>query len=295
MGGNGRQWAAMGGRGDRCLPMPPIAALVSISHVSSPMMSPKDRNKRERRWQTSQERARVAAELIEEAESLTETPAIASRRDVARDAQPPPIRVAQGLATPAVTSKLDDAETSPPPPPPEPPPPPAPAAAPTSTSADDPLYISAREATERGEMERAATSYRDLLAKDPNHVKARNNLALILDARGDREGALIELDRALETDPDNSALLLNRAAVLGATVRDAAAPRALQRVLRNDPANVEALFTLGIVLTRRGMWREGTDQLKRAVELEPGRAAAWYYRSEEHTSELQSRVDNSYV
>jgi len=28
-------------------------------------------SRRERRWQTSQERARVAAELIEEAESLT--------------------------------------------------------------------------------------------------------------------------------------------------------------------------------------------------------------------------------
>src|ERR1051326_1691025 len=128
MGGNGRQWrqwAAMGGRGDRCLPMPPIAALVSISHVSSPMMSPKDRNKRERRWQTSQERARVAAALIDEAESLTGTAAIAPPRDGARDDQPPPIRVPQPLAPPAVTSKLDDAESSPPPAPPEPPPPPA--------------------------------------------------------------------------------------------------------------------------------------------------------------------------
>jgi cytochrome c-type biogenesis protein CcmH/NrfG len=34
------------------------------------------------------------------------------------------------------------------------------------------------------------------------------------------------------------------------------------------------------VLTRRGMWREGIDQLRRAVELEPGRAAGWYYLGE---------------
>ena len=47
--------------------------------------NPKDRDpKRERRWQTSQERARVAAELIEEAESLTQTGAIATPDDVAR-------------------------------------------------------------------------------------------------------------------------------------------------------------------------------------------------------------------
>src|SRR2546422_8852821 len=65
----------------------------------------------------------------------------------------------------------------------------------SATGADDPLYVAAREASERGEMERAAASYRDLLARDPKHVKARNNLALILDARGDRDGALAELDR----------------------------------------------------------------------------------------------------
>src|SRR5882672_348859 len=192
--------------------------------------------RRERRWQTSQERARVAAELIEEAESLTQTGAIATPTDVHRDNQPPPLRVAQSVATPASsgpTDRLDDGEGSEASPPPLPPPPPPASSAPepSAPAADDPLYLAAREASERGEVDRAAASYRDLLARDPKHVKARNNLALILDARGDREGALTELDRALETDPDNAALLLNRAAVLAALLRYAAAQRDLQRVL----------------------------------------------------------------
>lgn len=68
------------------------------------MNNGKDRDpKRERRWQTSQERARVAAELIEEAESLTQTAAIATPADVARDGQPPPIRVAPPIANPGPT------------------------------------------------------------------------------------------------------------------------------------------------------------------------------------------------
>src|SRR5207249_7347406 len=212
------------------------------------MNNPKDRSpKRERRWQTSQERARVAAELIEEAESLTQTGAIASPNDVARDEQPPPLRVVHSLATPApdrATAKLDDEEPQEPrvPPPQLPPPPPSSRPSePPAPAADDPLYIAAREASDRGEVERAAAAYRELLARDPKHVKARNNLALILDARGDRDGALAELDRALESEPDNSALLLNRAAILGATVRYAAAQRDLQRVLRADPHNVESL------------------------------------------------------
>src|SRR5213595_4312184 len=106
------------------------------------MNNSKDRGpKRERRWQTSQERARVAAELIEEAESLTETAAIASPNDVARDELPPPLRVAHGIATPAssvITSKLDDGENAEPPPPPPAPPAPTEAVGPP---AEDPQYI----------------------------------------------------------------------------------------------------------------------------------------------------------
>src|SRR5690242_21795731 len=101
------------------------------------MNNPKDRSpKRERRWQTSQERARDAAELIEEAESLTQTGAIASPNDVARDQQPPPLRIARPPATPGpmdVTARLDDGE------PPEPPhAPPLPPAPPSSTAAPEP-------------------------------------------------------------------------------------------------------------------------------------------------------------
>src|SRR3989442_15228371 len=102
---------------------------------------PQGGSRRERRWQSSQERARVAAELIEEAESLTQTGAIATPKDVARDGQPPPLRVAQPVATPApldVTDRLEDEEPPPPsepvgaapPPPPRPPPPPPPPAPP---------------------------------------------------------------------------------------------------------------------------------------------------------------------
>src|SRR6266496_4037664 len=152
--------------------------------------------RRERRWQTSQERARVAAELIEEAESLTQTGAIASPTDVTRDNQPPPLRVAQGVATPgpqATTAKLDDGELEPPAPLPAPPPlppssttaapePPAPAAP------DDPLYVAARDASERGEVGRAEAYTRDVRARDPRRVKARNDMAVFLDSRSDRDG-----------------------------------------------------------------------------------------------------------
>jgi len=92
-------------------------------------------------------------------------------------------------------------------------------------------------------------------------VKARNNLALILDAPATGTAHWRSWIAPSKASPTTSAVA-NRAAILGATVRYAAAQRDLQRVLRAEPANVEALFNLGIVLTRRGMWREGIDQLK---------------------------------
>src|SRR5256885_7627663 len=49
--------------------------------------------KREPRWQSAADRARVAAELIEEAASLTDESTIASPADVARAGLPPPISV----------------------------------------------------------------------------------------------------------------------------------------------------------------------------------------------------------
>src|SRR5882762_4608355 len=62
--------------------------------------------KREPRWQSAAERARVAAELIEEAESLTETSSIASPADVARAGLPPGDAPAPG---PAPEPTIDDA------------------------------------------------------------------------------------------------------------------------------------------------------------------------------------------
>src|SRR5207245_10867852 len=61
--------------------------------------------KREPRWQSAAERARVAAELIEEAESLTETSTIASPADVARAGLPPPVTAQPPAHVPPVPAE----------------------------------------------------------------------------------------------------------------------------------------------------------------------------------------------
>ena len=125
---------------------------------------------RERRWQTSQERARVAAELIEEAESLTQTGAIATPKTWLVRAPLPDPRCAAINDSCGYGEELEqDDQRNHPRSPPQPPPPPPSSAAPREAArlaSDDPLYLAAREAGERGETDRAAASYRDLLARD---------------------------------------------------------------------------------------------------------------------------------
>ena len=142
------------------------------------------------------------------------------------------------------------------------------------------LYGEARDAADAGRTDDAKRMYRELLALHPTHVRARNNLALILDTEGNHQGALAELDRALDIEPENGTLLVNRGALLGAMGRYAAAERDLKKVLRVEPSHAEALFNLGVVMTKKGLWGEAVPHLRRAVELEPERAAAHYYLGE---------------
>jgi tetratricopeptide (TPR) repeat protein len=160
-----------------------------------------------------------------------------------------------------------------------PPPPPDPA---------EILYGEARAAADAGRADEAKQLYRQVLATHPAHVRARNNLALLLDAEGNHEAALAELDRAIDVEPESGTLLVNRGALLGAMGRYAAAERDLKKVLRVEPANGEALFNLGVVMTKKGLWTEAIPQLRRAVELDPERGAAHYYLGEalNHTDDL---------
>jgi len=188
--------------------------------------------KREPRWQSAAERAQVAAELMEEAESLTAS-GIATPAEVTRSKLPPPLRV-DLTASAADSGEPSDEADDAPPPSSEPAPPPL------------PPQLAAREAA----------------------------------ARGDRDGALALLDAALAAAPDDASLLLERAAVHSASGRQGASRRDVERVLQMDPAHVDALMSLGLLLSRKGLWIEAVPHIRRAIEVRPGYAGAWYQLGE---------------
>ncbi len=153
-------------------------------------------------------------------------------------------------------------------------PPPAP---PTQ---EERLYILARDATHRGELAEARRAYAQLLELAPQHIRARNNLALLLAETGNVEGALAAFQRAIDLDGDNPTLLANRAAVLSLAHRYDAAEADLKKAMRLAPDHVESLVQYAVVRSRRGRWREALEPLRRAVLLDPTHATAWYHLGE---------------
>ena len=171
---------------------------------------------------------------------------------------------------------------------------PEPAAGLQEPAAEELLDRAASEALDRGEPMRAVGIYSELLKLNQKNVKARNNLALLLDQEGDHEGALEALDRCVSDEPANVQVLVNRGAILGSLTRYVEAEGDLREAVRLDPASADGHFNLGIVSVRRGLWAEAVPYLRRAVELDAGRAAAYFYLGEalNHVDDLQGALQS---
>src|SRR4029077_6461024 len=132
--------------------------------------------KREPRWQSAAERARVAAELIEEAESLTETSTIASPADVVRAGLPPPITAELPVPAPPNAPSADATDQP---------------AAPTLDDllAADPENVSllvqrATALAAAAHYTAARRDYEHALRQEPTHGEALTGLGVLLSRKG---------------------------------------------------------------------------------------------------------------
>lgn len=138
----------------------------------------------------------------------------------------------------------------------------------------------AKERAREGRLLEAEELYRELLRENPDSVRARNNLGILLDERGDHEGAVAELRVARQVDPRNGEVLGNLGAALGALGRYVDAEEALRAAHRMDPSNREIRANLGILYFRKGLYGEAETELAGVLAVEPDHATALYYRGE---------------
>ncbi|HEX4951084.1 MAG TPA: tetratricopeptide repeat protein [Blastocatellia bacterium] len=126
----------------------------------------------------------------------------------------------------------------------------------------------------------ACREFQAVLTRDPNHVKAQNNLGQALEGMNDIEGARAAYQRAIELDRHNSKPsempLLNLAIFhLQRDEVDAALPL-LTRAASLNPASAQVRFQLGKLYLRQSRWNEAEKELRAATQLAPDDKGAHY-------------------
>ncbi len=149
----------------------------------------------------------------------------------------------------------------------------------------------AKDLARAGRTQEAIEVYSALVAENPTHIKARNNLGVLYDEIGAHEMALEHFTAARELDPENVEILTNLGASLGALGRFDDAEREFRKALRINPENVDLRANMGILYFRRGLYSHAEVELRWVCERDENHAAAFFYRGE--ALNRLSRVDEA--
>ncbi|MGQ9370476.1 tetratricopeptide repeat protein [Azospirillum sp. ST 5-10] len=138
------------------------------------------------------------------------------------------------------------------------------------------LFARASGLAGEGRLDDAVAAYRRLLAADPGHAEAYNNLGSVLDAQGHHAAAVAAYRRVLRLGRDHPAVHYNIGSTLNRAGRRTAAARSLRRALALAPDYAEAHNNLGNLLR----------------ESDPEAAAAVYRRAAACRPDLVMAHDN---
>jgi len=208
--------------------------------------------KRDARWASATERAKVAAQLLEEAQALSEEAAIASPADVARSQLPAPLHAAaEAVAAP-----------------------PAPTAPAAQVAPVTPVAPTAP--VERGArlvasdmVEALNSSQRDLeqrLRSTPDDAEALLGLGVLLCRKGLWGTAVAHLRRAAELAPGEVEAWCRLGETLNRLDDLAGARTAYEQAVALDASHPRALYGLGVVFDRLSRPADATAMYRRSRE-----------------------------
>lgn len=144
----------------------------------------------------------------------------------------------------------------------------------------DSMFEEAKAASTAGRFEEAVGVYRRIVSADPGHVRARNNLGVLLDQMGSHKAALEHFQAAVDMEPENPELLTNFGAALAAQGHYEEAEAQLRKAVRMDPGGVDVRANLGILYFRRGLYAQSDHELRWVCDQDPDHALAHFYRGE---------------
>ena len=149
--------------------------------------------------------------------------------------------------------------------------------APTCAPVADQTSLSERlaagsAALQRRDLDAATHIFREVQARDPNHIGAASGLAAALGQLGQMKAALTAIRHAVALRPRDAMLRTQYGQLLGRSGDWTGAEVELRAVLAADPNRIGALTGLSAAVERQGRLEEATLFQAKAVELAPDRA-----------------------
>ncbi|WP_419193468.1 tetratricopeptide repeat protein [Kolteria novifilia] len=121
---------------------------------------------------------------------------------------------------------------------------------------------------QRGDLDAAERSYRNILRDAPGHPDAQHLLGLVLHARGRTDEALTSIDQAIERH-DNPTYWANRGAVCLETQRLDEAATAFEKVAQARPEDIANLERLAAVLIHQQRWNDAIPTARAIRDARP--------------------------
>lgn len=128
----------------------------------------------------------------------------------------------------------------------------------------------ALEYKEQGQLEQAVVAYQELLAADPHHVTALNNMGVILGWQERNSEAIACQRRILRLKPDLKGIYYNIANAYRKSENLTAAIAYYHRALTIDPNYEDAFNNVGLAYTHFGLPQAAIAAFDRLLQLRPG-------------------------
>jgi predicted O-linked N-acetylglucosamine transferase (SPINDLY family) len=126
-----------------------------------------------------------------------------------------------------------------------------------------------------GRLEEAATSYRQLIALQPDYAEAHYHLGTMLQKLGRFEGAETSYRQAMVLQPDFVEVYVNLGVTLQKLGRFEEAEASSRQAIALNPGYVEAHINLGFTLQKLGRLEESEASCRKALALKSDSAEAY--------------------
>jgi Flp pilus assembly protein TadD len=138
----------------------------------------------------------------------------------------------------------------------------------------------ARDLVEEGRVHEAIDLYGEIVASNPESMKAHNNLGVLFDELGQHDNAITHFEEALRIEPESVEVLTNHGTSLTSVARYDDAEAVLRHALRLAPDDIGARLAIGVLTFRRGLYPQCELELRWVCERDPENGLAFYYRAE---------------